>query len=41
MEIQVKIGALRAAINNHRTQCADLDLLIAEVRRVGEPLAFV
>ena len=27
---------LRAAINNHRTQRADLDLLVAEVVRVGE-----
>jgi glutamate/tyrosine decarboxylase-like PLP-dependent enzyme len=30
---------LRAAINNHRTQRADLDLLVAEVVQVGESVA--
>ncbi|MEZ4864238.1 MAG: aspartate aminotransferase family protein [Caldilineaceae bacterium] len=30
---------LRAAINNHRTQRSDLDLLVAEVVRVGERIA--
>jgi glutamate/tyrosine decarboxylase-like PLP-dependent enzyme len=30
---------LRAAITNHRTQRADLDLLAAEVQRLGEALS--
>ena len=29
---------LRAAINNHRTQRKDLDLLVAETIRIGEEL---
>lgn len=29
---------LRAAINNHRTQCQDLDLLVAETIRIGDEL---
>ncbi|MCB0063303.1 MAG: hypothetical protein KDE19_14380, partial [Caldilineaceae bacterium] len=29
---------LRAAINNHRTQRADLHLLVAEVAQIGEDL---
>jgi glutamate/tyrosine decarboxylase-like PLP-dependent enzyme len=30
--------ALRASITNHRTRQADLDLLVAEVRRLGQAM---